>query len=258
MLRGIIGDSQHSGDLRRQFVSALAYPLLLLACLILLVVMFAWWLVPTFREIFMDFGTELPAATMLVLGFSETIRESRGLVFVIPLLLLAGGIAAFQFRPRSSFWDWTLHRVPVLGATLRLADGARFTRHLANLVEAEVPVADALRISGRDTNQASLRREVNELATEIELGDSSLRESLPEHRILPKTVVHVLSLKTKHQAAVQILRELSWMYEQQTRNRLDWFASVFGPVSVLFLGAVIGFYIIALFLPLIFLIQNLT
>lgn len=258
ILSGLIDESHRAGDLRRQFASALAYPLLLLGISFGLLLLITWWITPTFQEIFADFGTELPATTELVLSISATIRKSRGLVILIPALGLVAMIMFLGIGPRSEYRDWILHRIPVFGSTVRLSDRARFTRYLADLIAAKVNVADALRISARNTGQTELRREANQLATEIDLGNANLSESLPDRRSLPHTVIHALQLQDKPEAAALILRELSLMYDQQTRNRLAWTSSLIEPVFIVFLGMAVGFYVVALFMPLISLIQNLT
>ncbi len=258
VLGGIIDESQQAGNLRRQFAAALAYPLLLLALTLVLLSMFAWWIAPTFQEIFVDFGVTLPSATRLVFGTSETIRKSHGLVILIPALALAGIMLFFGYVPRSRFRDGIIRRIPVLGNVVRLSDRARFTRYLADLMEAEVPVADALRISGRNMGDAALRLEASQLAAEWDLGAMILPNSVSFRRRVPRAVIHALQLNAKPSAAAEILRELSWMYDQQTGNRLAWISSVAGPFGIVFMGTVVGFYFVALFLPLASLIDNLS
>ena len=125
-------------------------------------------------------------------------------------------------------------------------------------MDAGVQVADALRISGRNTGETALRREANRLATQMESGHTEPPVSPSFRLVLPQTVTHVLQLGADPRAAAQILRELSWMYDQQTRNRLAWISSVSSPFFVVVLGTVVGFYVIALFLPLVKLIASLT
>jgi type IV pilus assembly protein PilC len=220
--------------------------------------MFAWWITPTFQEIFLDFAVTLPFPTRLVLATSETIRESHGLVILIPALVLAAIIVFFGYVPRSGFRDWILQRLPVFGTVVRLSDGARFTRYLADLMEAEVLLTDALRISGRNMGQTALRREAYELATELDSGTTDLLNAAPLRRTLPHTVIHVLQLKAMPSDAARMLRELSWMYDQQTHNRMAWISSAVGPFGIVFLGTFVGFYVVALFLPLVSLIENLS
>jgi type IV pilus assembly protein PilC len=258
ILHGLIDESLHVGELRRRFSGALAYPLLLLAVLLVLMAGFSWWLVPTFEDIFADFGIACPDVTRFVFGMSEAIRRSGGLVILIPGLVLAAIIVSFSVGPRSGLQDWIIQRTPVFGSTVRLSGRARFTRCLADLMEAEVPVADALRISGQHTGQTALRQEAARLATEMASGSAESAGSPSFRRILSHTVIHVLQLRSDPKAAAKILRELSWMYDQQTRNRLACISSITSPVFVVVLGAIVGLYVFALFAPLISLIQKLS
>ena len=125
-------------------------------------------------------------------------------------------------------------------------------------MEAEVPVADALRISGRNSGHTALRQHANRLATEME---SEIEES-PGSRsfrpVLPQTVTYVLRACKDPKAAAEILRELSWMYDQQTGNRLAWISSFTSPIFIIVLGLVVGTYVVSLFLPLIMLIESIA
>ena len=254
----IIDEFQRAGDYRGQFAAALAYPLLLLPALLVLLLFLTWWITPTFQELFNDFNTDLPAPTDLLLRVSDIIRDSRGLVVLIPALALALVILFFGIGPRSAFRACILHRIPILGPTVRLSEGARFTRYLADLMEADVPVADALRISGRNAGRTALRREVMQLAAAMDLSNADLRVSPPVFQSVPHTVVHALQLQTNPRAAALILRELSWMYDQQTRNRLAWISSLVEPALIVLLGTIVGFYVVALFMPLVSLVHNLS
>ena len=77
-------------------------------------------------------------------------------------------------------------------------------------------------------------------------------------KILTHTVIHVLQLKDHSRTAAQILRELSWMYDQQSSSRLAWISSISSPLFVVVLGTVVGLYVVALFMPLIALMQSLS
>ena len=249
---GIIDELQREGDLRGQFASALAYPLVMLAASLAILLFITLWITPIFREMFDDFELQLPPLTNLAMGISQMILSFGWGILIAGLLL--GAILFFN----SGFRDWIIQHIPVVGSTIRLSNRARFTRYLADLMAAEVPAADALRISGRNTGQTELRREANQLAMELDAGNTKLPDSQPNGRSLPYTVVHALQLEANPPAAAQILRELSWMYDQQTRNRLAWTSSLFEPVFIVLLGTAVGFYVVALFMPLITLISNLS
>jgi type IV pilus assembly protein PilC len=126
-------------------------------------------------------------------------------------------------------------------------------------VEADVPVADALRISGRSAGETNLRHEAMQLAEELESSQPEVPLVLSSvYRVLPQTVTYAVQFQANPKAAALILRELSWMYDQQTRNRLAWMSSLVEPVLIIMLGTIVGFYVVSLFMPFVLLIQNLT
>ena len=249
---GLIDEFQREGDLRGQFATAFAYPLVVFTVSLAILLFITLWITPTFQEMFADFGVDLPFATVLVLTISQPIRDFWWAILIAGLLL-----AAF-LSYNTGLRNWIIQRIPIFGATVRLSDLARFTRYLAGLMDAEVPVADALRISGRNIGQTVLRRAANQLATELDSGNTDFLDSSPFYRNLPRTVVYALKLQANPRAAALILRELSWMYDRQTRNRLAWMPSLCEPVFIVLLGTAVGFYVIALFMPLVNLIQNLS
>lgn len=257
ILSGIIDQSQQTGDLRRTLGEVLAYPLLLLMALLGMLALLAWWLMPAFEEMFADFGMQTPALTSVVFGISRAIRSSFGLVIILPVLVLAGVFALFCAGPRSAWKDGIIQHVPIIGPTVRLADRMRFTRYLADLLDANVDLGDALRISGRYAGQVELRQEAHRLASALDSGGQVV-EVPTGRQALPRTVIHLISGKGTSPAATPILRELSWMYEDQTRNRLAWLTSIMGPFFIILLGSVVGLIVIALFLPLISLLQALS
>jgi type II secretory pathway component PulF len=92
----------------------------------------------------------------------------------------------------------------------------------------------------------------------MDSGSTEIPGSPSLQRALSHTVIHVLQFRSDSKASAQILRELSWMYDQQTRHRLAWISGITSPVFVVVLGTVVGLYVVALFSPLFNLIQTLS
>ena len=247
----IIDEFQREDDLRGRFAAAIAYPLVMLAASAAVLLFITLLIIPVFREMFLDFGLQLPAVTYVIFGISNAV-ENYWWAILIPAVLLA----AFSFF-NSKFRNGIIQRIPVVGSTMRLADQARFFRYLANLIEAEIPIAEALRISGQNIGQTNLRRDADRFAAEMDSGNTSFHPP-SAFRHLPRTVIHALQLQDNSRAGAQLLRELSRMYDQKTQNRLTWIPSLIEPVFIVLLGTIVGFYVVALFLPLIKLIDGLN
>ena len=162
----------------RQFASALAYPLLLFAVSLAILLFITWWIVPTFQEIFADFGIVFPAATRLALRISETIRESHGLVVLIPTLVLAAMIGFVGSR--SAIWTFGTGC-----STIFLSSVPRFDfriepdslDYLADLMERKSRSPMRCESAVRNTGHTALRREANRLATEMDLGNANLGDA---------------------------------------------------------------------------------
>jgi type IV pilus assembly protein PilC len=256
ILRGIVDESQRSGKARRLISSALAYPVLLLLVILIVTSLFSWLIAPVYQEIFADFGVGLPAVTRAILGFHQGVRDSHGLQLLIPAAMLVGAFVYFSLTAAPGRAR-LLHVLPVVGSLNRLAAQSQFCRYLADFVQAKISVADALRISGRNTGHFLLRDEANTLADRLELGAAHNSSALPI-RMVPNTAIHVCQSNADSGAGARILRELAAMYDQQMENRLSFVVNLLEPVFVMVLGIAVGVHFIALIMPLVSLIQNLT
>jgi len=247
---GIIDELQREGDLRSHFASSLIYPILVSIASLVVLLFISLWIVPIFREMFNDFGLDLPFITEVAIGVAEFTLEFGWVVLVVGFLF----VATLFFSP--NLRGWFTQRLPIFGLTIRLSDRTKFTRYLADLLTANVPPADALRISGRCTGETRLRREANQFALELESGNVKIHDAVGQR--IPHAVLHTLSITAKPENAAAVLRELSWMYDQQTRGRLAWISGFIEPAFIILLGFAIGFFVLALFMPLVSLVSALS
>lgn len=207
---------------------AFAYPAFV--CLLLLLVMWpiATLIVPTFRDIYQDFGLELPASTLLLLAIGSFFSHGGGVLLSVLALV---GVAVVVTWPR---WGpaWLSTLAARLNIELRqgVASAGQLARDSADLLEAQLPIQEAMRYAGSSMNDRSIRP-----ATAY-----AVRSDLPA------------------ESRVSLLRDLSACYTENSVKRASWVTGTVGPAATILIGIVIGFTVIALFAPLIQLVQALT
>lgn len=253
ILREFVQESQRASELSRQWWLALAYPVLLGGLALAVLVALSVFVIPIFRDIFTGFGLRLPVFTIFVLSVAEWISSGRILIWVAAIL--AGGWLlwlALRIVPVSVRNWFSDHLAFRWGRATALA---RFSQFTADLLEAELETPRALRLAGMATGNAPLRRAADRAAAEIESGNQL---SPVGSRMLTATVLHALQSQTNVASRIQLLREVSACYAEQARRRLSWTRGIIEPLAICAIGFVVGATVLALFLPLVSLIQGLS
>lgn len=254
VLQGFLQESRRADELRRQWWATLAYPLLVFCLAIAVLLALCLTIVPAFREIFDDFGLELPALTMFVLNVSRWITEGAGLVIIVALVLIIGTFLMFRLTLPTSFGAWLRNGY---GAFLgRSTAIAQFSRFAADLLEAGVDTPTAVRIAAYATNRPSFQFAGWELASALQAGD--VASSSLDQPPLTATAVYALKSAMPATSRIRLLREISAFRADVARHRLSWAHGFVGPAALTAIGLVVGGVVLALFLPLIDLINNLS
>jgi type II secretory pathway component PulF len=251
-------------DLRRRMALAWGYPLVLILSAGAIFFFFIWFIVPQFTDIYEDFGTELPSLTQSLVWFSKLIHEDG------PLLLAFVGGALILFW---LFWRFILSPsqrrrflwcLPIVGKMIRSAALARFSRLLGLLIENDVPLPDALRLAGRGAADAELGEAALYLADVVESGRPLTGNEYACQRF-PATFVQLLSQIENQKSMAEAMHTLAdactssaRMFESQARVAASRITAVCQPLIVIFTGCTVGYLVLALFLPLIKLLNDLS
>jgi type II secretory pathway component PulF len=254
MLSEFLSESQRTDELRHQWWLTLVYPIVLAGLALVVLMGLSVFVIPEFRNIFDEFGLELPPLSQWIIEFAVWLTSWGGLLLLsvgavlVILLLKANGLVP----KRMAAWlgDWIR---PPFG---RRASVARFARFLADLLEAGVELPDALRIAGYSIQRTRMQRAAWSLANEIErdAGQHNRKWSWP----LSATICHAISADVATAARVHLLREISLAHAERVRVGLSWTSGVVEPAAILLVGFVVGLVVLGLYLPLVKLIEGLT
>ena len=202
----------------------------------------------------MEFGCELPDLTSVVFTLSNWITSGQ-LGIILAILLAIGALLLnikrmLPWSVRDSMGSWF---DSPRGRTTVIARFARFT---ADLLDAGLDIPDALRIAGFTTNRPRLRRASWRLANEMESGGDGAQRTFGYP--LTATVLHALFSEMATESRIRLLKEISNCYADRARIRLSWTRGIIEPITICVIGLLVGGIVIALFLPLISLVNSLS
>lgn len=230
--------------------SALFYPVSILVVAFVVTSVIMIWVVPAFKEVFKSFGADLPAPTLFVMAISDFFVEYWYMIF--------GGLFAslylfFQSWKRSPkvqrFMDKTLLQAPIFGDVIRKATIARWTRTLATMFAAGVPLVESLDSVGGASGNAIYVDATKRIQTEVATG-TSLTASMQNSGVFPNMVTQMVAIGEESGALDQMLGKVADFYEAEVDEAVASLSSLMEPLIMAILGVLIGGLVVAMYLPI--------
>jgi len=240
---------EHEDELRGEVTAAVAYPVFVLVFGFVTVTVLLTVVMPKLFSMLTEMATTLPLPTLILLRASNFIQS-----YWIPILLIAAGaIAGLRWYLRSPQgamkWDGVKLALPVLGGVYRAAALSRFARTLGTLARSGVSLLPALKIVENTIDNLVLGKLIAQVAEETRGGDS-LAAPLRKLGIFPKTVVQMISVGEESGTLPDMLLKVADIEERHLRARTKTLISLLAPALILVVGALVGFMVIALLLPI--------
>jgi general secretion pathway protein F len=239
---------------RHRIWTILAYPLVLLA-MVLGMYVFSVAFVPGFAKVYSDFDADLPSVTVLLLHLASPLMVGVNLAMVG--VLIAAAMFLASLRTRAAWAQDLCYGVPVIGPLWRWSRLAEFSRLMGLLLDQEVPLPKALRLSGEGVGDPYLAKGCRRLARMVEDGNS-LADSLPQVRQFPASLRPVVQWGQQVPALSSAFRAAAEMYNGRAYVQSTFLEVIALPFVLVIVLASVGFLVIALFMPLISLIQKLA
>ncbi len=236
--------------LKAKIKKAMNYPIAVILVAVIVSAILLIKVVPQFQEVFANFGAELPAFTMMVIGLSEMLQE-HGLIVLVVLV-----VAAFLFRTavqrseklRDNI-DRTLLKMPVVGNIIYNSAVARFGRTLATTFSAGVPLVDALDSVAGATGNVVFKNAVQRIKTEV-TGGTQLNIAMRSTSVFPAMALQMTSIGEESGALDEMLDKVATHYEAEVDNAVDGLTALMEPMIMAVLGVLVGGLIIAMYLPI--------
>jgi type IV pilus assembly protein PilC len=236
--------------IKKKIKSALTYPIAILSVAFIVTAVIMIWVVPAFKSVFTSFGADLPAPTLWVMAISD--------FFVKYWYLIFGGLFAilyFFFQtwkrsvPMQRFMDSTLLKAPIFGDVIRKATIARWTRTLATMFAAGVPLVESLDSVGGAAGNAVYLDATRKIQTEVSTG-TSLTVAMQNANVFPSMVTQMVSIGEESGALDQMLGKVADFYEAEVDEAVASLSSLMEPMIMVILGVLIGGLVIAMYLPI--------
>ena len=244
--------------MRKKIKSGMTYPVVVLVIAVTITLGLMVGVVPQFADMFGELlGDEpLPALTMFVIGLSKMLMSQAHVL--IALAVGAAVLVKFFLRTEKGkyMFDWCMVTFPPLRSLVRKIEVARFCSTLGTLLDAGVPILDALRILTDTSTNALLKRTVHEIHSCVSEGDK-IAKPLGHCKIFPAMVVRMVDVGEKTGALPKMLKRIAAAFEEEVEMALEAMISLIEPLMICFLAVVIGGIVLALFMPLIKIIEQL-
>lgn len=240
---------EKSMKLKREIKSAMIYPSVVIGAAFIVSSILLIFVIPTFAEMFADFGAALPLPTQIVMSISNFFVNYWYLIFGS----IGGLIFFFKRFAATPRGKEVLHpillKLPVFGEIIRKVAVARFTRTLGTMISSGVPILEALLICAKTAGNTVVEKEVMRARLSISEG-KSMTDPLNESVVFPTMVVQMISVGEQTGAMDAMLNKIAEFYEQEVDNAVASMKQLIEPLMILFLGVLIGGLVISMYLPI--------
>ena len=246
-----IADQLEKDDsLRRQVKSAMTYPAVIMSFAFVVLFAMITFLVPVFVGVFDQFGGELPIITAWTVKVSDLFKGYWYVLFGG----MFGAWTAFKRWKASgkgrAQWDAMRLRTPFkIGDIVQKIALARWSRTLSALVTAGVPLLQALEITGKTAGNTVVEKAMADVIDSVKNG-GTIADPLKEASVFPGMVSHMVGVGEETGALDTMLSKIADFYEDQVESAVKALTSILEPVMILFVGGIVGFIVIAMYLPL--------
>ncbi|OGS36682.1 MAG: hypothetical protein A2293_13340 [Elusimicrobia bacterium RIFOXYB2_FULL_49_7] len=240
---------ERSQFLKRKVRSALLYPAIVLAVAVIAVSVLLTFVVPSFAKMFADMGKPLPFITRIVVGMSYLLRNNLPFILaaLVGLVLLIR--TALNREKGRLFWDRMVLKLPLLGSLLTRAAVGRFCRTLATLLKGGAPLTTALDICSKSAGNKVIENAIHDSIRQVSEG-RELHESLSQCDLFPEMTLEMIGVGEKVGELEKMMEKVAEFYDAEVTSVVDSIISVIEPIMIVMLGIVIGFVLIAMYLPM--------
>ncbi len=238
--------------IKGKVIAAMFYPIAVLVVAVGILMILMVKVIPSFKSVFegMLEGSQLPAFTRLVLGISDMVRHQ----FVLTVSIFVGLYIVFLLAVKTKFgrlaWDKVKLKMPAVGPVISKVSIARFTRTLGTLISSGVPILQALTIVKETAGNVVIANAVNAVHESVKEGET-ITAPLEASGVFPPMVISMVDVGEQTGALPEMLLKIADNYDEEVDNAVAAMTSLLEPIMIVFLAVIVGSIVIAMFLPLI-------
>ena len=250
-LKRVADQLEKDDSLRRQVKAAMMYPALIGGFAVAVLVALVVFLIPVFEKIFKDFGGDLPAITKFTVMLSHILTGQWYLVIGV----VAGIVVAFKkwkatVKGREQ-WDRFKLRIPFqIGDIVQKVCLARFSRTYSALIAAGVPMLQAIEITGKTSGNKVVEKAMDGVRDSVKSGGTIAAPMRDEPTAFPMMVTQMIGVGEETGALESMLSKIADFYEDEVAAALKALTSILEPLMIMLVGAMVGFIVISMYLPM--------
>ena len=249
-------------ELRRKVKSAMTYPVIVLIVAVLIVVGLVTFIVPKFMDLFKELGVkEFPPMTVFLMNASDLLTKGFPLRQVILITCITLAVIGFKMFVRTRFgkrlYDRFKLKVPVFGKLNHKIALARFSRTLGTLLVSGVPILQAMETVAGTVDNDILADAIMHCRARIREGDR-IGDPLKKSGLFPPMVVQMISIGEESGALDNMLTKVAEFYESEVDAALESLTASIEPIMIVLLGGIVCFIVVAMFMPMVSIIQSLS
>jgi type IV pilus assembly protein PilC len=242
--------------LRKKVIGALIYPIVVTVVAVGILIGIMKFVIPAFKQMFIEINLPLPTVTQILLGLSDFVADNFWWLLLVPFIIY--GLYRLAVRnPKVRFFvDKFKLNMPLFGMIIKKSTISRFCRTLGTLISSGVPILEALAIIKETTGNDVVTKAVDDVYNSIREGESIARP-LGASGVFDDIIVNMVDIGEETGELDKMLMKVADNYDDDVDIAVESLTSIMEPVLIVFMGGAVGFIVIALFLPLISLIQGL-
>ncbi len=247
-----VADQLEKDDsLRRQIKAAMIYPAMIGGFALLVLVALITFLVPVFEQVFVDFGGELPLITKFTVALSHLMID-RWYLMIGTVALLVFAFRRWKNSDKGQIqWDRLKLKFPMqIGDIVQKVALARFSRTFSSLVAAGVPMLEAIDITGRTSGNKVIEMAMDDVRESVKNGGTLVAPMINVPEAFPVLVTQMIGVGEETGAIDTMLSKIADFYEDQVAAAVKALTSILEPLMIIIVGGIVGFIVIAMYLPM--------
>lgn len=257
ILKRLAEFKEKSESLKKKIIGAIVYPAVVIMVAVGILIFIMVFIIPKFKKIFDEFNLQLPWMTKVLIQASDWMAKYWYWIPIFPIAFWLLLKLIRMSKTGSYVLDWLTLLIPIVGGLVKKTIIARTMRTLGTLVSSGVPILEALSIVRDTASNAVFEKMFQRVLESIREGDS-IAEPMKKSRLMEAMVCNMVEVGEETGDLDTMLYKVADFYDEEVDNTVKSLISLLEPIMIVFLGGAIGFIVIALFLPLIKLLEGLS
>ncbi len=241
---------EKDASLRRQVRAAMVYPALVISFAVIVLLALVAFLIPVFVGVFKQFPGKLPALSQFMVSFSHLLTKQWYVLIVVVGALVFGFLSFKKSKWGRPYWDAFRLRIPMkIGDVVQKVSIARWSRTLASLTSAGVPILQALEITGKTAGNLVIEKSMADVIASVKSG-GTISDPLKQASVFPPMVAQMVGVGEETGGLDTMLSKIADFYDDEVEAAVKALTSILEPVMIIVVGAIVGVIVVSMYLPL--------